>query len=108
MTTMTSLMTFVTFSYSYNEITSLPEDLNQTIWRTLPRKVLMNIAGNDIPCDCSLSLVKAKLVSSSNGTGILFPDFNVKVGLIQMKEQRFNAKHNISICPFSADPHLHN
>ena len=105
---MTSLMTFVTFSYSYNEITSLPEDLNQTIWRTLPRKVLINIAGNVIPCDCNLSLVKAKLVSSSNGTGILFPDFNVKVGLIQMKEQRFNAKHNISICPFSADPHLHN
>ena len=41
----------------------------------------MNLAGNCLPCDCNLSLVKLKLVSGykENETGISFLDFNVKV-----------------------------
>ena len=66
---------------SHNLIASLPKDLNSTMRRSLPEKVLMNIAGNSLPCDCNLSLVKLKLVSSSkaNVPGISFLDFNVKV-----------------------------
>ena len=66
---------------SHNRIASLPKDLLSTLGRSLPRNVLMSTAGNSLPCDCNLSLVKLKLVSGSKAklTGISFSDFNVKV-----------------------------
>lgn len=72
---------------SYNKIASLPEDLNSTLRKNLIGKVLINIAGNSLSCDCNLSFVKMKLESCSdvNRTGISFSDFTIKVQITKAK-----------------------
>ena len=70
------------FLPSFNLIASLPEDLSSTLRKNTPGKVLIDIAGNHLDCDCNLSFVKMQVVSSgsnANRTGISFSDFNVKV-----------------------------
>ena len=88
---------------SFNLIASLPEDLNSTLRKNLIGKVLINIAGNSLSCDCNLSFVKMKLESCSdaNRTGISFTDFTVKVQITKGEcSKRFR-----NVCLFSVGLH---
>ena len=88
---------------SYNLIASLPEDLNSTLRKNLIGKVLINIAGNSLSCDCNLSFVKMKLESCSdaNRTGISFSDFTVKV---QITNGKCLKGLRTFVCLFSVGP----
>ena len=76
-------MNFLTFIFSHNLITSLPENLDSII-KNFSGKVTLNIAGNLVPCDCYITSVKEKLVPASivNATGIFFSDFSLEVNLL--------------------------
>ena len=77
---------FLTFIFSHNLITSLPENLDSII-KNFSGKVTLNIAGNSVPCDCYITSVKEKLVPASivNATGIFFSDFSLEVNWLWIK-----------------------